>query len=332
MLSVTELTRKLVDIPSVTGQEKEVGEFLHDFLTGRGWDCQRQNVGSGRFNVLATREKPSILLTTHIDTVPPFFPSAEDEKFIYGRGSCDAKGIVAAMVCAADALVQTGMTDLGLLFVVGEETDSAGAIKALELDLSCAFLINGEPTDNQLVAAHKGVVSIRLSVDGVASHSAYPERGESAIDKLVEILRSVRQAAFPSDPLLGESHVNVGTIQGGRAPNVVADHAEAEILIRIVCDSQRYLKIMDDVVAGQGCLHLVKTSEPQRMEVVESFPVKTVGYGTDIPVLRSLGRPLLFGPGSIFEAHTAEEKVAKEELIEAVKLYQKLVQDLRSAG
>ncbi len=328
MLDVIELTRKLVDVPSVTGEEREVGEVLYDLLKGRGWDCLKQEVTSDRFNVLATRGKGTILLTTHMDTVPPFVSSREDEEFVYGRGACDAKGIAAAMICAADALLQEDFSDLGLLFVVGEETDSIGAVKVQESNLDCAFFIDGEPTDNKLAIAHKGIVYARISAEGVAAHSAYPEKGDSAIEKLIDILNSLRETVFPTDSRLGETHFNIGTIEGGRAANVVADFAQADILIRTVSESQHYLKVLEDKVAGRGRLEVFKTSEPQEMEIVEGFPTQIVGYGTDIPVLRPLGRPLLFGPGSIFEAHTADEKVSKQELLNAVDLYQKLVKEL----
>ncbi|MCK5353215.1 peptidase dimerization domain-containing protein, partial [bacterium] len=214
-------------------------------------------------------------------------------------------------------------------FVVGEETDSIGAAKAQELNLDCSFFIDGEPTDNELVIAHKGIVYARISAQGVAAHSAYPEKGESAIEKLIDILNRLREAEFPTDSRLGETHFNIGTIEGGRAANVVADHAQADILIRTVSESQHYLTLLEEQVDGQGRLEVLKTSEPQEMEAVEGFPTKIVGYGTDIPVLRPLGKPLLFGPGSIFDAHTADEKVSKQELLNAVDLYQKLVRELR---
>ncbi|MCZ6485131.1 MAG: M20/M25/M40 family metallo-hydrolase [Acidobacteria bacterium] len=329
MLNVIDLTRQLVDIPSVTGEEKEVGEFLFDLLEIQGWDCLRQEVTSDRFNVLATRGQATILLTTHMDTVPPFFPSRDAKDFVYGRGACDAKGIAAAMVCAAEALLQEDFSDLGLLFVVGEETDSIGAAKARELDLDCSFFINGEPTDNELVIGHKGIVSARVRVDGVAAHSAYPEKGDSAIEKLIAVLSSFNEIAFPSHSRLGQSHLNVGKIKGGSAGNVVPDYAEAEILIRTVSDSKLYLRLLNEAVGSRAQLEVLKTSEPQEMETVEGFPTKRVGYGTDIPLLRTLGKPLLLGPGSILEAHTADEKISKRELLEAVDLYQKLVKALR---
>ena len=247
----------------------------------------------------------------------------------HGRGACDAKGIAAAMICAAEALFQEDFSDLGLLFVVGEETDSIGAAKARELDLDCSFFLNGEPTDNELVIGHKGIVSARLWVDGVAAHSAYPEKGDSAIEKLIAVLSSFNEIAFPSHSRLGQSHLNVGKIKGGSAANVVPDYAEAEILIRTVSDSKLYLRLLNEAVGSRAQLEVLKTSEPQEMETVEGFPTKRVGYGTDIPLLRPLGKPLLLGPGSILEAHTADEKISKRELLEAVDLYQKLVKALR---
>jgi acetylornithine deacetylase len=329
MLDVIDLTRKLVDIPSVTGSEGEVGEYLCNLLEQEGWQCRRQEVASDRFNLLATVGKASILLTTHLDTVPPFFPSSEDEMFVHGRGACDAKGIAASMVCAAQALREEGADDLGLLFVVGEETDSIGATRASELELDCSFLIDGEPTDNELVIGHKGIVAARLSAQGIAAHSAYPDKGDSAIHKLIEVLGELRNTPLPSDPTLGESYLNVGTIEGGHAANVVADAASAQILIRSVVDSTRYVDIMESVVANRCQLEILKVSEPQSMESVEGFATKVVGYGTDIPALRSLGSPLLFGPGSIEEAHTAQEKISKIELLDSVDLYQQLVKLLQ---
>ncbi|MEE8347948.1 MAG: M20/M25/M40 family metallo-hydrolase [Acidobacteriota bacterium] len=329
MLDVIDLTRKLVDIPSVTGAEGKVGEYLHDLLENQGWQCHRQEVSPDRFNLVATTGRASVILTTHLDTVPPFFPSSEDEIFVHGRGSCDAKGIAASMICAAEALRQDGMADLGLLFVVGEETDSIGAIKACELDLDCSFIIDGEPTDNELVVGHKGIVAVQLSAMGTAAHSAYPDQGDSAIDKLIDVLGDLKDMTLPNDLILGDSYLNIGTIEGGRAANVVADSARAQILIRSVVDSARYVKALEQVVADRCQLEILKLSEPQTMETVESFSTKVVGFGTDIPALRSLGRPLLFGPGSIEDAHTADEKISKKQLLDSVNLYQQLVRVLQ---
>jgi acetylornithine deacetylase len=328
---VYQLTRQFVDIPSVTGEEGRLGDFVFDLLEAEDWRCRRQEVSAGRFNVLATRGVSDILLTTHLDTVPPFEPSSEDEDFIYGRGACDAKGIAASMICAARALTAAGDEQVALLFVVGEETDSDGAVKARELEVRFSYVVDGEPTDNDLVIAHKGVVYARVLCRGRAAHSGYPERGESAVAKLVEALYDLQRHSFPSDPVLGESHLNIGTIQGGTAANLLAESAEAVLLLRTVGPGVEYVNTLRTVLAGHGELEVLRISEPQELEAVEGFPHKVVGYGTDVPALRALGRPLLLGPGSIFDAHTARERVAKSELVRAVELYQKLVRVLRGS-
>lgn len=325
---VISLTRQLVDIPSVTGQEREIGDFLFDLLSDEGWTCTRQSVTAERFNLLALQGQSPVLLTTHIDTVPDFFPSSENENFVYGRGACDAKGIAASMICAAQELSHQGVGGVGLLFVIGEETDSIGATKAKDLKLDCSFIINGEPTDNELAVGHKGIVHACISVEGVAAHSAYPELGESAIEKLMDFLSMLRQTTFPSDAHLGKSHLNIGKIRGGKAINVTAASAQAEILIRTVTKSERYIQLLQRLSDSVCNIEILKTSEPQKMEAVKGFPTKVVGYGTDIPVLRKLGRPLLFGPGSILEAHTVQEKISKQQLSDAVKHYQTLAREL----
>lgn len=330
MNEVVSLTRALVDIPSVTGDEGAVGQFLFNLLKTDGWDCFVQEVTPERGNVFAWRGTPRVLLTTHIDTVPPFIPSREDETHVWGRGSCDAKGIAAAMIRAAAALTADGESDFGLLFVVGEETDSIGATKACELQIPCEFLIDGEPTDNQLAVGHKGVVQARISATGRAAHSAYPEEGESAIDKLIDVLVDLRRVEWPRSDLLGESLLNVGKINGGRAGNVIPDHAEALLLLRSVAPESEYVQRLHRVAGSRARVEILKTTEPQEMELVEGFSNKVVGFGTDIPVLRKLGRPLLIGPGSILDAHTAGEKVSKRELIESVGLYADLVRKLKS--
>lgn len=328
VMDVIELTRQLVDVPSVTGEEQQVGEFLFALLRREGWDCSKQEVKDGRFNVLARRGEAHVLLTTHLDTVPPFFPSREDSEFIYGRGACDAKGIAASMICAARESLHEGGKDLALLFVVGEETDSVGALKAAQLGPRCSFLIDGEPTDNELAIAHKGIVYARLRTRGIAAHSAYPEWGVSAIEILLDLLEKLRRTPFPTHERLGPTFVNIGTIRGGRASNVIPDEAEADILIRTVAESPAYLRLLDEIASGRGAVEIIRRSEPQEMESVEGFPTRVVGYGTDIPALRPLGRPLLFGPGSILEAHTADEKVAKRDLVQAVRLYKELIRKL----
>ena len=330
LVDLIELTRSLVNIPSVTGQEGPVGRFLLKYLQTQGWNCRSQTVTKDRINVLAIREEPRILLTTHMDTVPPFFEFRQDEEYLYGRGVSDAKGLIAAMGCAADGLLQEGISDVGLLFVVGEETESDGAWKARELGLRCDYIIDGEPTDNELVVGHKGMVYVVLRCDGVTAHSAYPEQGVSAIDKLVSLLAELQSLKFPSDATLGETTINVGLIRGGHAPNVIPDLAEAEILLRTVAEGTAYVDVLKEWASGRANLEIRATSEPQEMASIPGLPTKVVGYGTDVPALRILGRPLLVGPGSILVAHTAEERVSKVELEAGVRLYQDLVRRLRA--
>ncbi|MGH9339608.1 MAG: M20/M25/M40 family metallo-hydrolase [Acidobacteriota bacterium] len=332
MLNVIQLTRQLVDIPSVTGEEREVGDFLFDLLQSEGWECRRQQVEEDRFNILATRGPSNVLLTTHMDTVPPFFESEEDEDYVYGRGACDAKGVAAAMICAARELADQDQKTPALLFVVGEETDSAGARKARDLGLQFSYIIDGEPTDNELVTAHKGIILARVLCTGITAHSSHPERGESAIDKLIEALAKLKRTEFPSDSRLGKTFLNIGIIEGGWASNVIADQAEAVILVRTVTDSRKYVDLLNDTIGNLGHVDIIKTTEPQEMESVDGFPSKVVAYGTDIPALRTLGRPLLIGPGSVFEAHTAREKIAKRELLEAVEIYKRLVRHLAESS
>ncbi len=327
---LTALTRQLVDVPSITGNEGAAADFLFNLLSEDGWRCERQPVTEGRFNVLAVRQSPQVVLTTHIDTVPPFIPSGEDDEFVCGRGSCDAKGIAAAMIGAANELVSEGRMDVGLLFVVGEETYSDGAIAAARLTPPVRFFIDGEPTDNDLVTGHKGMVIARLEASGIAAHSGYPERGESAIAKLIEVLNDLLHWQFPSDPLLGQASVNIGKIQGGVAINVIPDSAQADIMIRTVAQSESYVERLREITANRCRLTVTKATEPQKMLAVEGFAQKVVGYGTDIPALRPLGQPLLLGPGSIFDAHTPTEKIAKKALEQAVDLYKKLIRKLEA--
>lgn len=325
-----ELTRRLVDIPSVTGKEKDVGDFLFDLLRQDGWVCRRQTVESDRFNLLATRGDPDVLLSTHMDTVPPFIPSSLVEDRIHGRGACDAKGVIAAMVIAARQLAAEGLGDrIGLLLLVGEETDSIGAkTAARRLGVRCRYLINGEPTDNCLASGHKGIYSCCFRASGKAAHSGYPEQGESAIEKLLDALQRLRRASFPNDPVLGPSCVNIGMIRGGRASNVIADQAEAQLLIRTVTAGQEYRRRLEQIAAGQVEIADASGSEPQRLAIVGGFATKPVAFGTDIPALRPLGTPLLYGPGSILLAHTPEESLSKRELRLGIEGYVRLVKRL----
>ncbi len=333
------LTRQLVEIESTTYHEGRCGAFLYEYLSGLGYDVEKQKVeqteqkdtpGMGeRFNVYATMPgtAPKITLSTHFDTVPPYFGSSEDDEWVYGRGSCDAKGILAAQVCAAEKL-QNGGVPVGLLYVVGEERDSAGA-KVANLDgRGSRFLINGEPTENRLALATKGALRVELRAIGKMAHSAYPELGESAIDKLVDVLHDLRAAELPVDGEIGPSTLNVGLISGGRAPNVIADAAEAHLLIRLIGPSGDIKPIIERVVAGRVDVAYSLDLKTVRMKRIPGWETMVAKYATDISSLTSWGEPMLLGPGTIHVAHTPEEKVLKSELLGAVDKYTQLASEL----
>ncbi len=332
-MNVVELTRALVDIPSVTNQEKEVGLYLLGRLGGlaarTGGRVERLEVEPERFNVLAVWGRPRVTLSTHMDTVPPHIPSREDEQFIWGRGACDAKGIMAAMIQAAEGLLAEGRRDFALLFVVGEERNSAGALAAARSGRGSRWLINGEPTENKLALGSKGALRYEVRAQGRMAHSAYPELGESAIDKLLDFLTEVRRLELPSDPLLGPSTLNIGTIAGGRAPNVIPDEARAEIMVRLVDDAAGIRAAFQGAAAGRVELREVLMVPAVRLHALEGLPTTVVAFTTDIPAFGGAwGRPLLIGPGSIHVAHTLEERVAKAQLFEAVRIYKALVRRL----
>jgi acetylornithine deacetylase len=335
------LTRKLVDIESTTYHEGLAGVFLHEFLAGQRYAVERMAVtqpdpastpgaGSGeRFNVYAALPgvTPDVVLSTHMDTVPPFFGCTEDDEFLYGRGTCDAKGIIAAQVAAADRLRDAGVK-VGLLFVVGEERDSAGAQVANLQPKGSRFLINGEPTDNRLALASKGALRVELRAKGRMAHSAYPELGESAIDKLVGALNDVLAMPLPVEPEIGPSTLNIGLIQGGRAPNVIADKAEAHLLIRLVSPADETKQAIIDLVGERADVTFSLELPFVRMRKVGNLPTMVAKFTTDIPSLTAWGEPFLLGPGSIHVAHTPNEKISKKELLEAVELYYDLATGL----
>jgi acetylornithine deacetylase len=332
-MDAVQLTRALVDIESTTGAEAAAAEYLHAYLAvlaaRTGGIAERMVVTEERFNVLATWGTPVVTLSTHIDTVPPFFASREDDDFVWGRGSCDAKGIIAAMVAAAERLLAAGTRNFGLLFVVGEEKDSLGSLAAAKDSRGSRFLINGEPTENQLALGSKGALRFELIARGKLAHSAYPELGESAIEKLLDVLEDVRRMSLPSDELLGKSTLNIGTIVGGRAPNVIADHAQAELMFRLVGNSAVVRDALTAVVRGRVEVREALCTEPIRMEAVDGLQSTVVAFTTDIPNFAGAwGKPLLIGPGSIHVAHTSEERIAKKELQEAVGIYERMVTQL----
>ena len=322
------LTRQLVDIESISGNEAAVGSYLFGELCRVGYQARRIPVEGDRFNIYATspeQANPEIVFSTHMDTVPAHIPSSEDAMRIYGRGSCDAKGIIAAQIAASERLRQQGIF-VGLLFVVGEERDSLGAKVANEYAAAqsghkCKFLVNGEPTENRIALASKGTLRVEVTAPGRMAHSAYPELGESAIDKLLTALARLRATPLPSDPEIGPCTLNIGLIEGGRAPNVIPDYAHADLLYRLVGPSQDLRRQIVETAGDQ-----VKVTFPLelpflRFRKMDGLPTMIASFTTDIPKLTNWGEPLLIGPGSIHVAHTDGEFIEKKQLAEAIELY-----------
>jgi acetylornithine deacetylase len=331
------LTRSLVDIDSTTGREGDAAAWLSRYLRDRGYVVTEQPIDglprrsrssaeAGRFNVYAQIDptSPQIVFSTHIDCVPPFFPSRVERGLLFGRGSCDAKGILAAQVAAVDALRAAGETRVAMLFVVGEERGSDGARVANEqAPQSVRYLINGEPTDNRLGAATRGILRVRLHANGRAAHSSFPELGDSAIDKLLDALMVIRGVALPDDPLLGRTHYTVGLIEGGVAPNVVSPHASAELMFRTVGEAAEVRELLNVVESLVTIEHVIDVPAV-RLQTLPGFESAVFPYTTDVPWLTRWGTPLLIGPGSIHVAHTDEEHVSIDELLHAVEIYRDL--------
>jgi acetylornithine deacetylase len=336
-LDAIHFTRRLIDIESITYNEGAVGSFLAEFLEGRGFAVEKTAIpqssesrsASERFNVYAgvAGETPDVVFSTHMDTVPPFIASSEDDEYIYGRGACDAKGIIAAQVAAVERLRDTRIK-AGLLFVVGEERDSAGAQYANLHPKRNRFLINGEPTDNRLAVASKGALRATVRAHGKMAHSAYPELGDSAVNKLVKVLGRFLEVELPSTEDVGPSTLNIGLIEGGRAPNVIADYAEAHLMIRLVGPSEETRKALEAAAADLAKIDFTLEIPFVRMRQIDGLNTMVAAFTTDIPKLTNWGEPVLLGPGSIHVAHTPFERVAKRQLEEAIDLYTEVAQRL----
>ena len=320
-----EFARELIDIDSTTGREQAAGDWLAARLRAMGYSVVEQPVGNGRRNIVATLDAPIVVLSTHYDCVPPFFPSSVRDGRLYGRGACDAKGILAAQVAAAERLREQGERRIGLLFVVGEERGSDGADVANASPIGSQYLINGEPTDSRLALATRGNLRVRLRATGRACHSAAPQHGISAIDLLIDALIRLRGLPLPADPDLGATYYSIGLIEGGVAPNVVSPHASAEVMFRTVGPHDDLLKLLEALAP------LVTVEEVLRVPHVRlktwtdsSIETAVFPFTTDIPLLSRWGAPLLFGPGSFLLAHTAEEHLEITEMEEAVGKYVEL--------
>jgi acetylornithine deacetylase len=333
-MDVFSLTRQLVDIESVTGNEGPVGTFIADLLRGLGFSVHVMPVEAERKNVYAKspqQANPTIVFSTHMDTVPPFMASREDDTRIWGRGSCDAKGIIAAQIAAAERLKQEGI-HVGLLILVGEERDSLGAKVANRHPNTSKYLINGEPTENRVATASKGALRVELTAMGRMAHSAYPELGESAIDKLIETLDRLRHMKLPADREVGPCTLNIGWIEGGRAPNVIPDHARALLLYRLIGPSDWLRKEIMTTVGDLAKVEFTLETPFVRLRTFEGLPTMVAAFTTDIPALSNWGQPLLVGPGSIHVAHTEGEHVEKRQLQEAVELYYRMAHELTGSN
>ncbi len=328
-----ELTRKLIDIESITPNETEIGEFLFGYLSQMAerhqGKIERMAAEPGRENIFVHFGEPVVTLSTHMDTVPPFIPSRDDGENIWGRGACDTKGIIAAMICAAHNLLRAGQRNFGLLFVVGEERNSVGAYLAAKNPRGSRFLINGEPTENKLAIGSKGALRYEIVARGRMAHSAYPALGESAILKLLTALDRIRRMRLPVDELLGASTLNIGLISGGRAPNVIPDEARAEIFIRVVGDVAALRNATEIAASPEAEANEMLFIPSLRLGSLQGFETTVVAYTTDIPAFDGKwGEPYLIGPGTILVAHTDDEHVAKSQLIEASRIYERMVRQL----
>ena len=317
-----ELTRRLVDIESISGNEEGLGEYLHQHLQKLGWEVRRIPVEAHRFDLYASisGRSPEVVFSTHMDTVPPFIPSSEDEEKIYGRGACDTKGIIAAMISAAGRLRDEGLP-VALLFVVGEERDSLGARVANGHAPGSRYLINGEPTENRVAIASKGALRVEITAKGKMAHSAYPELGESAIDKLLNVLDPLRRLKLPENPEVGPTTMNIGIIEGGRAPNVISDHAKAHLLYRLVGPAEELKKRITAAAGPKVQVDFVLEIPFVKLRTFPGLPTTVAAFTTDIPALSQWGEPVLFGPGSIHVAHAAGEYIEKKQLLEAIEIY-----------
>lgn len=328
MTDVVALAAELLAIESPTGGEARAVDYVSRWLISRGWNVTVQEVSPGRGNIWASRSGGGVTLSTHLDTVPPFVPPRLDGTRLYGRGACDAKGIAAAMLAAADQLAEEGEDRVDVLLVVGEEKGSDGARAANRLPCSSKFLVNGEPTESKLAVGAKGSLRVHLRTRGKEAHSAYPHLGRSAIEPMLDLLPTIRGITWPSDPTLGETTVNIGTIHGGTEANIIPGACEVELMFRLVGDVQAVKTILEGWVAGRAEISYGSHIPAQTFHTIAGFEVAPMAYTSDIPLLDRWGTPLLFGPGSIHVAHTPDEYIDLDELRAAVPAYARIVRAL----
>ena len=371
--------RDIIRIESISNNEHEIGVFVADFLESKNFTVVKQEVPpmkrkqddengppKPRYNIFAypdsLTEKPSILLTSHIDTVPPFIPYAvhspdpstqnTDSIVIAGRGSVDAKASVAAQIFATlETLAENPDAKLGLLFVVGEETGGDGmkVFSDSEINTNSAYhtVIFGEPTELALVSGHKGMLSFEVLSHGKAAHSGYPWLGRSAVSGIIPALAAVdklgdipvSQGGLPSSPKYGHTTLNIGTVQAGVATNVVPAEARADVAVRLAAgtpdEAREIIRLAVEKATADVDADVVvdfsthrESYPPQDLDTdVPGFDVIPVNYGTDVPnlKLRDDVKRYLYGPGTIFVAHGDNEALTVRDMKDAVEGYKKLI-------
>lgn len=328
MSDVVALATELLSIESTTGREREAVDFAARWLVSHGWNVSLQEVEPGRSNLWAKRRGGGVTLSTHLDTVPPFIPPRLEGSRLSGRGACDAKGIAAAMMVAAQRLADEGEERVDLLFVVGEEKGSPGARAANRLPATSRFLVNGEPTESTLASGGKGAQRVIVRVRGREAHSAYAHLGQSALEPLLDMLPELRTLQLPVDPVLGATTYNIGVLRAGTEANIVPGMAEAEIMIRLVGDVAPVKQAFTAWAGDRAELVWGSHIPAQHFHVIDGFAVAPVAYTSDIPLLDRWGTPLLFGPGSIHVAHTPIEYIDVAELEASVDAYVRIVRTL----
>jgi acetylornithine deacetylase len=328
MTDVVALATELLSIASTTRDEGLAVDFVARWLVSRGWNVTVQEVTPGRGNVWASRKGGGVTLSTHLDTVPPYVPPRLEGDKLLGRGACDAKGIAAAMLAAADQLAASGEERVDLLFVVGEERGSDGARSANQLPATSRFLVNGEPTESILASGSKGALRVVVRTRGREAHSAYPQLGQSAIEPMLAILPELPSLDLPKNAVLGETTVNIGLIRGGTEANIIPALCEAELMVRLVGDPAPVKQALERWAAGRAELEHGSYTPAQHFHTIAGFESKPVAFATDVPLLTNWGTPLLYGPGSIHVAHTPDEFISVAELRASVGHYERLVRSL----
>lgn len=329
-----DLLEKLVAIPSLTGEEGALTRFVAERCRPEGWTAEWTEVTPGRSNLfLHSRDggEARVVFMTHADTVPPFLPPRREGGRLFGRGACDAKASLAAMAVAAGELAASG-APVGLLLLVGEERGSDGALAANRGAHPSHFIVGGEPTGNRCVGGSKGALRVTATAEGTAGHSSDPRSGRSAVLPLLDFLAELRAISWPSDPVFGETTANIGVLEAGAAPNVIAENARAEILFRTGVPVDDVLAGLSQAAQGRVRLDVPYRSDPILFRCPRGRPGEVVAFACDLPLLPAWGQPILLGPGSIADAHAAGENVALEDVEAAVALYIELAQGLLERG